>query len=427
MATAAKQPSISNEGIRPGEGALADGSGASSEAGVIDAMTLLAYRKWLIVKLTAVGAAAGIVTSLLLPVRFTAMTRLMTPQQTSSSAALLMSQLASTRPETMAALGGSSFTLKNPNDLYIGLLSSRTVADDMIRKFGLMSVYHAKNMTAARKMLSGNTRMLSEKSGLIAISVTDADKTRAADLTNAYTAELRGLTQTMAVTEASQRRAFYEEQLKHAKEDLVAAEFAFQQVQQKKGLVQLDTQAKATIEGLAALQARIAAQQVELQALRTYSTERNPGVQLGENELSTLEAEAAQMEARSHSSRPAEMGLQDVAGAGLEYIAAEHELQYRQILFDLMLKQYDAARLDEAKDAAVVQVVEAAVPPDLKSSPHRVAVVLLFAAFAFLISCSYILAAGFVERHPVVSQSLRGFRAALLGKNDKSEHDSSTN
>ena len=121
---------------------------------MIDAMTLLAYRKWLIVKLTAVSAAAGIVTSLLLPVRFTAMTRLMTPQQTSSSAALLMSRLASTRPETMAALGGSSFTLKNPNDLYIGLLSSRTVADDMIRKFGLMSVYHAKNMTAARKMLS---------------------------------------------------------------------------------------------------------------------------------------------------------------------------------------------------------------------------------------------------------------------------------
>jgi capsule polysaccharide export protein KpsE/RkpR len=265
-------------------------------------------------------------------------------------------------------------------------------------------------------LLEGNTRLASESSGLLAISVTDRDKKRAADLANAYTEELRVLTNSLAVTEAAQRRMFYEEQLKRAKEDLIEAEYSFQQIQQKRGLIQLDAQAKVLIAGLAELRAQTAAKQVELQALRSYSTENNPEVRLVENQLASLQQETALVEHRSSSSGSSVAGLQDVAGAGLEYLRAEHEVLYRQTLFDVLIKQYDAAKMDEVKDAAVLQVVESAIPPEQKSSPRRASIVLTFAVLGFVGVCGYLFARDHAKRNPAVSQSLTEFRLALLSK-----------
>jgi uncharacterized protein involved in exopolysaccharide biosynthesis len=170
------------------------------------------------------------------------------------------------------------------------------------------------------------------------------------------------------------------------------------------------------IEGLASLEAKAAAKEVELQALRSYSTEQNPSVQLAESELASLEAETSRMRALGQSSQPGTLGLQDVARAGPEFIAAEHELQYRQILFDLLLKQYDAARLDESKSAAIIQVVENAIPPDLRSSPYRTLIIFLFAALALMAACCSVLATAFVNRHPELSQSLAELRNALIAR-----------
>jgi uncharacterized protein involved in exopolysaccharide biosynthesis len=164
------------------------------------------------------------------------------------------------------------------------------------------------------------------------------------------------------------------------------------------------------------LHAAVAAKQVELQALRSYSTERNPSVALTENQLSTLEAETARLEERNRSSNPADMGLQDFAGAGLDYLRAQHELQYRQAMLDSLLKQYDAARLDEAKEATVIQVVEAASPPDRKSEPHRSAVVLAFMALGLLGVCLYLLICDFAKRSPNFSQSLAAFKQAVVSR-----------
>jgi uncharacterized protein involved in exopolysaccharide biosynthesis len=238
-------------------------------------------------------------------------------------------------------------------------------------------------------------------------------------MANAYTDELRILTKSLAVTEASQRRLFYEEQLKQAKEALVAAELAFQQVQQQKGLVQLDAQAKAMIEGISALRAQVAAKQVEVQALRSYSTEQNPDVQLAERELTSLQAEEARLEQSNHSPGIAGLGLGNVPAAGLEYLRAAHELAYRQALFDMLLKQYDAARLDEAKEAAIIQVVEPAIEPDRKSSPKRALIVLLFTFVGFFAGCVLALFLWWKELaqvNPITARQIHEFRNALTGK-----------
>lgn len=353
------------------------------EVSLIEVLTQLAKRKWLIAKVTGCTILAGAILAFALPVRYTAMTAIMPPQQTPSSAVLFMNQLtnsgASSGAGALAAAAGMGLGLgiKNPNDIFLGLLKSRPIADAIVRKFNLLEVYRSRDMTAARKKLENNTDIASEKSGFISVSVTDRDKKRAADIANEYTAQLRVLTKSIAVTEASQRRLFYEGQLKEAKEALIGAEMNFQQVQQSKGMVQLDAQAKAMIEGLTALRAKVAAKEVEVEALRSYSTDRNPELQLAESELSSLRAEVERLEQSSHSSGFTDLGMKDVPSAGLDYLSAQHEVLYRQTLFDLLIKQYDAAKLDESKEAAVIQVVEPAIEPDRRSAPKRLLILLL--------------------------------------------------
>jgi uncharacterized protein involved in exopolysaccharide biosynthesis len=403
---------------------LSDAPSHDCEVSLIDVLTQLAYRKWLIAKVTGLAVLAGVVLALVQPVRYTATTKIMPPQQTQSAASIMMmSQLASSGGGSLAAMAGGGLGLKNPNDIYVGLLNSRPVADAIIQKFSLAKLYHAKDMTAARQGLAGNTVVSSEKNGFIAVSVTDKDKKRVAEMANAYIDELRILTKTLAVTEASQRRLFYDEQLKQAKEALVAAELSFQQVQQQKGLVQLDAQARAMIESLTTLRAQVAAKQVEVQALRSYSTEQNPDVQLAERELTSLQAEETRLEQNNHVPGIAGLGLGNVPAAGLEYLRAAHELQYQQALFDMLMKQYDAAKLDESKDAAVIQVVEPAIEPDHKSSQKRALIVLLFLFVGFFAGCILALSLWWkelVQFDPIAAKQLEKLSYALKGQKSAS-------
>jgi tyrosine-protein kinase Etk/Wzc len=383
---------------------------------MIEFLTLLAYRKRLVGAVAAAATIIGLIICILLPTLYTASARIMTPQETASSAVLLANPLSGSNASSLEAAATSRFSLRNPNDIYIGLLKSRPVADAIILEFGLKGVYGAKDLTGARNQLAANTLAVSESSGLIAISVTDKDKNRAAAIANAYPEQLRALTKTIALTEASQRRLFFEEQLKRANDDLVAAEFSLQQYQQKKGLVQLGTQTNALITELTTLRAQSAVKRVELQALRSYSTDHNPEVQLLENQLASLQGETDRLEQHGSSSASADLDVQGVAGDAIEYLRSEHELQYRQTIYDLLVKQCDAARLDEAKDAAIVQVVEPAIPPDRRSSPHRASIVFILAILGFLGISSYLYVRDMVQRRSHLAQSLAELRSALYAK-----------
>jgi uncharacterized protein involved in exopolysaccharide biosynthesis len=344
------------------------------------------------------------------------MTRIMPPRQTESTTSLLNSMPGVGSLGDVAAGG---LTLKDPNAIYIGLLKSRPIADAIIERFNLRAAYRAKDMTAARNRLEDNTRISSEKSGLISIAATDRDKRRATGIANAYPEELRTLSRRISVTEASKRRLFFEDQLKGARDDLASAENALQLVEQNKGLLHLDTQSAMIIGGLASVRVQIAARQVELEALRSYSTEQNPDVQLEERELSALEGEAARMEQHDSSSDFSELGVKDVPRAGKDYVRALQEVQYRQAFFDLMLKQYEAARLDEAKEAAVIQVVEPAIEPDRKSSPRRTAIMIISTCLGLLIGCLLARFLNWAEHElssPEGARALRSMKSAFAGK-----------
>ena len=382
---------------------------------LVEVLTVFASQKRLIAMVAGIGMMAGVALSFLLPTEYTSTGRIMPPQQTQSSSAMLMNQLVGAGglvPSSGSALLG----LRNPNEIYIGMLNSRTIADAIINEFGLKDVYRAADLQATREKLARYTSIVSEKSGMISISVTDRDRTRAARMANAYIEYLRSLTKTMAVTEASQRRVFYEDQLKNAKSNLVSAEFQFRQVQLRKGVIQPEAQGRALIAELADLQARIAAKQVELQAQRSFSTENNPEVQLLESQLVSMRQEQTRLQHGNVAAGDAAMALHDLAGSGLDYLDAAHELAYRQTLFDLLIKQYDSARLDEAKEAAIIQVVDSPAPPERHSSPRRLLIIILFTVLGALSGCAYLYMVEIFRSNPRLAAALAAFKLALLSR-----------
>src|SRR5207237_1363293 len=215
---------------------------------ILDLLIVLAKRKRLILTVSAVSAAFALIVSLLLPNRYTATTKILPPQQSQSASTMLLNQLAGGGMGPLTAIAGSSLGIKNPSDIYIAILKSRTIQDALLSRFELMRVYRDKRASDARKDLTGYSDILAEKEGLISISVEDQDPKRAAAMANAYVNELRKVTQRLAISEASQRRLFFEQQVKQAKDDLASAEVALKETQQKTGMIQLDSQAKAVIE-----------------------------------------------------------------------------------------------------------------------------------------------------------------------------------
>jgi tyrosine-protein kinase Etk/Wzc len=249
-------------------------------------------------------------------------------------------------------------------------------------------------MSDARKDLENASAIVLGKEGFISISVEDRDRSRAPQMANAYVDQLRLLTQDLAVTEAGQRRLFFERQLELARNNLANAEQALKQTEQKTGMIQLDGQAKAIIESVVRLRALIAAKEVELHGMRLFSTEQNPDVLLGEEQLSGLREQLVLLEKQSGASNnpgDAQISVGNVPAAGLEYVRKLRDMKYAETMFELLAKQYEAARLDEAKTAAVIQVLDPAIEPDRRSSPRRALIIIVATLSGFFGSAGYIL------------------------------------
>jgi tyrosine-protein kinase Etk/Wzc len=364
---------------------------------ILDLLIVLSRRKRVILRTTLGAAALAGVVALLLPNRYTATTNILPPQQSPSLAATMIGQLGALGP--MAAMAQKDLGLKNPNDLYVGILRSRTAEDDLIRRFDLLRVYRDKRMSDARKDLESTTSIVLGKEGFVSISVEDKDRRRAPKIANAYVDELRKLTQDLAVTEAGQRRLFFERQLELARNNLADAEQALKQTEQKTGLIQLDGQAKAIIESVVRLRALMAAKEVELHAMRLFSTEQNPDVLMAEQQLSGLRTQLALLEKQSGAtsadpdghSDDVQLPVGNVPEAGLQYVRKLRDLKYAETIFELLAKQYEAARLDEAKTAAVIQVLDPAIEPDRRSSPQRTLIIVIAALLAFFGSTLHVL------------------------------------
>jgi tyrosine-protein kinase Etk/Wzc len=301
---------------------------------------------------------------------FIATTKLLPPQQPHGLASTLLNQLGG-----LAGPAGVAAGIKNPADMYVAMLESRTIADRLIERFGLKQLYNAEFDEHARKGLESRSKITAGRDGLIVIRVEDHDPRRAADLANAYVEELRALTQSLAVTEASQRRVFFEQQVKQARHDLTNAELALRGAGINEAT--LNTIPQSALEFVAGLKAKVTSQEIKLAAMRGFMTESNPEFRQTQTELYALRAQLAKLEAN---------GGTKVSGRGAEYIARLRDFKYHETLFELMAKQYELARLDEARESALIQVVDSAVPPDFKSKPKRAQIAVLTSVIVFIVT-----------------------------------------
>lgn len=376
----------------------------------IDFLVVLAHNWRLLVVFPFLVAVATAVVSLLLPVIFTATTRILPPQQHQSTTAAMLSQLGG-----LAGAAGGALGLKNPSDLYVEMLQSETVADALIERFQLKQLYRTDLMVETRRALEGATRVSADKTGIIAISVDARDPKLAADLANAYAAELHRLTNTFALTEASQRRLFFERQLGQTKQKLADSEVRLRHAMEAGGLVSVDAQSRATVETVTRLRAEISAKEVQMGSMRAYATAENPDMRRAEQELVSMRRGLARLEGSTGAGAPGEAG-DAKAAVGLGNIGLLREVKYNEVMFELLAKQFELARADEGREAPLVQVLDPASPPERRSKPKRTRMVLLAAAGAFLASvlAAFVWdAAKAVAADPVRRQKLAAVGAAL--------------
>lgn len=336
-------------------------------------LVVLGRKKRLLVAGALIGGLLALAFSLVWPAMYTATTRILPPSPNTGAAGAILTQVGG------AAAGalGSALGVKTPAELYVGMLRSDSVADALIDEFALMAAYSKKLRVDARRKLADRTRIAAGKDGIIVIEVEDRDRERAARLANAYVTQLHRLTSTLAVSDAAQRRVFFERQLETAKNRLADAEVALQKAVATKGIASAVGQAGATLETMARLRAQIAAKQIQIEAMGAYATQDNPdrrrlGLELAamRDELARLEGRTATRRAEFDVKRDVAVGAAGAADSGLDNIRLLREVKYFEVLFELLARQYEIARLDESREAPLVQVLDAAAVPEKKSFPR---------------------------------------------------------
>ena len=321
-----------------------------------------------------------------LPLSFTASASFLPPGANtgSSSAAALMGQLSSLG-------GGGLFSGKSPGDLYVGILKSQTIGLDLVRRFDLMHVYKVKKESQALGILASHSSFeVGLKDPIVEIHVTDHSPERARDLARGYLQALQGTSAGLALSESSQRRLFYEGRLAKEKNALADAEVALKQEQEKTGLVAPAGQTASNIQALAQVRAQITDRQTRLAALLHDETEQNPDVIRMRNEVSSLQAQAAQMASGDAKGQFGRLSTAQVPELELEYIRRARDVKYHEALFEIIARQYEAARLDEAKDAPL-QVLDEPMVPDTKSGPHRTLIEAIGLLLGLLIGSAWVL------------------------------------
>ena len=366
---------------------------AESLVSSVDMITWIGESKRLIASVTFAVGVAAVAAALLMSDVFTAQATLLPPnsqQQGGSMAALAALSSLSSLGGLSGGLGGA----KSPDELYVALLKSDSVQRALAERFDLAKRWEVETYEQLRRKFPSYARIGSDKkSGLISIEVDDEDPAFAAQLANAYAEEVTKLLGRLAVSEAQLRRAFFEEQLKDTKERLIAAEVAMIKVQETSGVIVLDKQAEALIGGAANLRAQISEREVMLNVLRRTATDKNPDVQRLGAEVSALRSELTRMESSPEGQKAStfDMPLNKLTGGGLEYVRALRELKIQEALLESLLKQFELAKLDEAKDGPSLQRVDIALPPDRKSKPQRALIVLGSTLLAALATSGWVL------------------------------------
>jgi tyrosine-protein kinase Etk/Wzc len=349
----------------------------SDEINLLDYWRVLVKRKVLIGTIVAVAAVASVIISLLLPNIFAATSSILPPQQDNTVSSAMISQL----PGGIGGLAGGILGVQTPSDLWVGILNSRTIKDALIDRFDLMKLLKAKTRTDARSALTGMMKVVKSKEDIISITVESEDPDLAAKLANAAVEELDHVNRGLQNTSGRRMKTFVEERLKDAKAELARSEDALKNFQKENKAVQIDEQSKAVIEAVGTLKGQLMAKEVELQTLLSFAEPTNPQVEMVQSEIEGLKSRLREM---GEGAKKDAGGASDIfiptskiPDLALDYLRLFRDAKVQETVYELLTKQYEMARIQEAKDTPTVQVLDTATVPEKKVKPKRRQIVIL--------------------------------------------------
>jgi uncharacterized protein involved in exopolysaccharide biosynthesis len=379
---------------------------------LIDILIVLAERKKFIAASLALSIALALAVTFLTRPVFQTSATILPPQQQQSGAAAIMAQLGAAG----ASLGGFG-GLKSPGDVYVGIMKSRTMADTLVDRFNLLSHYEANgSRQKARDQLEKYTEIKTSKEGLISVTVSDADPRKAAEIANAYIEELGKLSNVLAISQASRSRLFYEQQLKQAKDNLGRAEIALKRGLDTGGIVSVDVESKTIVETIARIRAQISAKEVQLNAMSSFVTTNNQEYKRAEEELASLRKQLLRLES-GRQQAGADSGEKD--DASFESIKSLRDVKYYQMLYELLAKQYELARLEEAKDPTLIQILDKAAVPERKIRPRPMLYMFIGILAGLIVGIGGAFALDRMQKSsadPATSQKLGRLRKGIRGK-----------
>ncbi|WP_224957513.1 GumC family protein [Geomonas subterranea] len=363
------------------------------EIKILDLLRVAVKRKMFIVKICTVSAVAAVCYSLALPSIYSATARVLPPQKEGGGGiSALLGQAGGLAGLAAGGLGGGS-------DLYLGILRSRSVADAIIRAPGLADGYKGMTMETARQQLAASVKFQSGKDGIITITADDKEPKRAAQLANCFVEELGKTTVRLNLSKAGTERAFLEKRLVVVNRDLKAAEENLRSYSQSNKVVQMEAQAKASIEGIAKLRAELASKEVQLAVLSSKQTEQSPEVKAVQSSIRGLKSHIGALTGNGGDGE-AIPAVGKVPGVGLEYARRMRDLKVQEAIFEQLTKQYEVAKLNEAKDASSLQILDEAVVPTQKSRPARTRMVVMITAIGFFSSIMLAFLLEYLEHLP---------------------------
>ncbi len=389
----------------------------------LDLLLAVAMRKRLILITTGVVTVLAAIVTLFIKNTYEATTVILPPRQEQSMSALISGQLGSIAALSGGGgMGSAALSLKSPNEIYSQLLLSRAVGTRLINLYNLKVRFQEKTEGDTLKALAKHTRIDLDKSNLIRITVSTHDAVFSSQLANAYVDQLHDLNTTLALTESSQRRIFYQQQLDQQKVVLADAEADFQQMQKRTGLVQLNGQAEIASRSIESIRSEISVRSAQLQSLSLSDTQENPEYQRLRSEVSSLQAELVALENSNKSFTPGDIEIPTakLPESLTEYTRTLRELRLQENVYDLLVKQFEAAKIDEAKTAPLIQVVDRAVPPERKSGPPRLLITLGACIATFLIMVLWSLTSyiwGILRRDVYTGPKLDLLKNITLGRN----------
>jgi uncharacterized protein involved in exopolysaccharide biosynthesis len=370
-------------------------------------LALLWQERRFLFRRAAIGFVCCTILVFLIPVRYTSTTQLMPPDQVGQGLATTLAALTKGSGSELGAIGSELLGLRTSSDLFIGVLHSRTVEDAIINKFNLRKIYGLRRIEDARKRLSNETDISSDrKSGIITIKVMDHDKQLAAAMAGEYVEQLNQIVVTLNTSSAHKERVFLETRLGQVKENLEAAEKDFSKFASQNTALDVKEQGKALIGAAAELQGQLIAAQTQLEGLRQIYTNENVRVRSLEARIAEYKRQLQKLNGNDETSSASNSQDESQGGEqgqelypsirklpilGVTWADLYRDTKVQEVVFETLTKQYEIAKVEEARETPSVKVLDIADVPEKKSFPPRTLFILLGTTLVLMGASAWIL------------------------------------